>query len=319
MYDLLLSADLMVADPDASAEMLVSKLGVLGHSNWRQAFPTHAYIAHFLRVHRSLAVAPTRLEVQGHVEIDVPAADPLFPDYMSSLIDFQGPQRPIKTHATVLTTSDVDATMTRLSRRRVPFRIAPRDPEMTFDRIFVGVTPESPRYQPDHDGGLCIEIIGTSPLQLPPDTFAPIAPQPRDLPPGGMVRVVARGYLVRDLDSVLRVLSSNIDLEPAGPVELHAEDGYRVARMGFSVGHSATLDIIEPHRWNSDAGYYLNTWGPGPYYIRIAVVGLDAKAEDLRERGTRFRELTATSAVGRRLQIDPNDLDGALVEFVEHS
>ena len=126
MYDLLLSADLMVADPDAAAELLARRLGVLTHSNWRQAFPTHAYIAHFLRVHKSLAVAPTRIELQGHVEITAPPADCFFPAYLRSLIAFQGPHRPIKTHATVLTTSDVDATLTLLQRRRVPFRIAPR-------------------------------------------------------------------------------------------------------------------------------------------------------------------------------------------------
>ena len=61
MYDLLLSADLMVTDPDAAADLLVRRLGILAHPNWRQAFPTHAYIAHFLRVHKSLAVAPTRI------------------------------------------------------------------------------------------------------------------------------------------------------------------------------------------------------------------------------------------------------------------
>src|ERR1700722_4879446 len=239
MYDLLLSADLMVADPDAAAELLVRRLGILAHANWRQAFPTHAYIAHFLRVHKSLAVAPTRIELQGHVEISVPPADPFFPAYLSSLIDYQGPHRPMKTHATVLTTSDVDATVSLLSRRRVPFRIAPRDQAMAFDRIWVGVTPEHPQYHPDFDGGLCIEIIGTAPLQMPPETFGDVAPEPLGLTPGGMVRVTARGYLVRDLDVALRALSANLAWEPAGPVESLSGEGYRLARMAFDVGHSA--------------------------------------------------------------------------------
>src|ERR1700729_3426854 len=126
MYDLLLSADLMVTDPDAAADLLVRRLGILAHPNWRQPFPTHAYIAHFLRVHKSLAVAPTRIELQGHVEIARPPADPFFPAYLSSLIAFQGPHRPMKTHATVLAAGDLDQLMTRLLRRRVPFRIAPR-------------------------------------------------------------------------------------------------------------------------------------------------------------------------------------------------
>ena len=318
MYDLLLSADLMVADPDAAADLLVRRLGILAHANWRQAFPTHAYIAHFLRVHKSLAVAPTRIELQGHVEISVPPADPFFPAYLSSLVAFQGPHRPVKTHATVLTTSNVDATLSLLQRRRVPFRIAPRDQAMPFDRIWVGVTPEDPHYHPDFDGGLCIEIIGTAPLQMPPETFGDAVPQPRGLPPGGMVRVMARGYLVRDLDATVRVLSANLGWEPSGPVESLPEEGYRLARMSFVVAHSATVDLIEPLRWNSPAGYYLNTWGPGPYYTRISVVGLDAKAQDLTERGTRYTDVVSTTDLPRRLQVLPDDIDGALIEFVEH-
>ena len=207
--------------------------------------------------------------------------------------------------------------MTRLSRRSVPFRVAPRDSEMPFDRIWLGVTPEAPRYRPDHDGGLCVEIIGTPPLQLPAETFGPEAPQPKDLPAGGMVRVVTRGYLVRHLDSVLRDLSANLGWEPTGPVELHAEEGHRLARMGFDIGHSATLDLIEPQRWNSEAGYYLNTWGPGVYYIRISVQGLDSKAEDLRERGTGFAVVPPSSSHGQLLRVDPLDVGGAVVEFVE--
>lgn len=88
--------------------------------------------------------------------------------------------------------------------------------------------------------------------------------------------------------------------------------------MGFLIGHSATVDLIEPQRWNSAAGYYLNTWGPGPYYIQIAVAGLDAKADDLTERGTRYHDARATDDLPRRLQVLPDDIDGALVEFVEH-
>ena len=49
-----------MSDPDRMAGLLVEKLGIYGHPNWRQAFENHPYIAHFLRVHKSLAMAPTR-------------------------------------------------------------------------------------------------------------------------------------------------------------------------------------------------------------------------------------------------------------------
>jgi hypothetical protein len=319
MYEFLLSADLMVPDPDATTAMLVAKLGILEHPNWRQAFPDHAYIAHFLRVHKSLAVAPTRIEPQGHVDIDVPPADPFFPAYLANLGEYQSPFRPIKTHATVLITRHLDTLLERLMRRRLPFRIAPLDLQMSWDRVWVGVTPENLRYSPLVDGGLCIEVMGLDPLQMPAETFSDPPPEPRDPEPGSMVRVTGRGYLVRDLDQTLRLLSSNMDWEPASSVQVVPEEGYRVAHMGFVLKHSASVDIIEPTRWNSETGYYLNTWGPGPYYIRISVNGLDAKAEDLEGRGTTFSWRSESSAVdGRRIQVEPTELDGLLVEFVEH-
>lgn len=53
MFELLMSADMMVPDPDGMTEKLVDKLGVYKHERWRQAFDNHPYIAHFLRVHKS--------------------------------------------------------------------------------------------------------------------------------------------------------------------------------------------------------------------------------------------------------------------------
>lgn len=89
MFELLMSADMMVPDPDGMTEKLVDKLGVYKHERWRQAFDNHPYIAHFLRVHKSLAVAPTRIEPQWHLDKPNPG-DPLFHDFLESLKDFQG-------------------------------------------------------------------------------------------------------------------------------------------------------------------------------------------------------------------------------------
>ncbi|MFU7548091.1 lactoylglutathione lyase, partial [Pseudomonas paraeruginosa] len=93
--------------------------------------------------------------------------------------------------------------------------------------LWLGATPEKPYYQPSVDGGLCIEIMETEPLQMPPETYALPPAQPRDLAPGGMIRVTARGFLVRDLDETLRQVSANLDWEPSGPVEHLREEGYR--------------------------------------------------------------------------------------------
>ncbi len=319
MFQLLLSADMMVPDADATAALLVKVLGVRSHPNWRQAFPGHPYIAHFLRVHKSLAVAPTRIEPQGHLDLPNPG-DPFFPEHLHSLVEFQGQHRPIKTHSTVLIVADLGETVERLERQRAPFRIARKTPEMMWDRLWVGVTPENPRYQPGVDGGLCIEVLESWPLQLPAETFSAPPPEPRNPDPGEMIRVTARGYIVRDLDDALRRLATNFGWEPVAAVETLADEGYRRARMGFSLSHSATLDILQPTCWNSLTGYYLHNWGPGPYYLRIAVNGLAAKADDLRERGTSFEWVEKSGAVDGRslIRVDPAALDGIVVEFEEY-
>ncbi|CAG9165867.1 VOC family protein [Cupriavidus pinatubonensis] len=320
MFDLLMSADMMMSDPDGMAELLVARLGIHSHPRWRQAFDDHPYIAHFLRVHKSLAISPTRIEPQWH--LDKPnQGDPMFHDFLDSLKAYQGEHRPMVTHSIVLTlpTERLNVLVDKLMRRKQRFRLAQRTPDMPFDRLWLGVTPEDPHYEPSVDGGLCIEVMANEPLQLPPETFATPAPQVPNPEPGQMIRVSARGYIVRDLDDTLRRVSANLDWEPGGPVQALDQEGYRKATMKFSLANSATLDVIEPTRWTSDAGRYLHTWGPGPYYIRIAVNGLAAKAEDLTARGTRFTWIDESEAVGGKpmIRVDPADVRGQLFEFHE--
>jgi hypothetical protein len=320
MFELLMSADMMVPDPDAMTEKLVDKLGIFKHERWRQAFENHPYIAHFLRVHKSLAVAPTRIEPQWHLDRPNPG-DPLFHTFLESLKAYQGPHRPMLTHSIVLALHGpkFDALVTKLMRQRLPFRMAQRTEDMPFDRLWLGATPEDPRYQPSVDGGLCIEIMPTEPLQMPPETYSLPPAQPLGIKAGDMVRVTARGFLVRDLDATLRKLDLNLDWTPTGPVEAIEGEGYRRARMGFTVANSATLDVLEATEWDTDAGHYLNNWGPGPYYMRIGVHGLAAKAEDLRARGTAFQWIDASAAVGGRplIKVAPHELDGQVFEFEE--
>lgn len=321
MFDLLLSADMMLSDPDGMADLLARRIGVHTHPNWRQAFDGHPYIAHFLRVHKSLAVAPTRLEPQWHLDKEN-RGDPMFHEFLESLKAYQGRHRPMLTHSVVVTARNAqfDLLVEKLMRRRLRFRMARLTPEMPFERLWLGCTPEDPVYRPEVDGGLCIEVIPTEPLQLPADTFATPSPEPRDCAPGEMVRVTARGFLVRNLDDTLSRLSQNLDWEPDGPVESLRREGYRRATMGFVLRNSATLDVIEATRWNGEAGVYLNSWGPGPWYTRIAVNDLQAKAEDLRVRGTQFSWIDESEAIEGKplIRVDPGQMRGQLIEFEDY-
>jgi hypothetical protein len=164
MFDLLMSADMMMADPDGMAELLVARLGIHSHPRWRQAFDDHPYIAHFLRVHKSLAISPTRIEPQWH--LDKPnQGDPMFHDFLDSLKAYQGEHRPMVTHSIVLTlpTERLNVLVDKLMRRKQRFRLAQRTPDMPFDRLWLGVTPEDPHYEPSVDGGLCIEVMANEP------------------------------------------------------------------------------------------------------------------------------------------------------------
>src|SRR5690554_1781310 len=133
MFELLMSADMMVPDPDGMTELLVDKLGIYKHERWRQAFDDHPYIAHFLRVHKSLAVSPTRVEPQWHLDRPNPG-DPMFHDFLESLKEYQGRHRPMLTHSIVLSLhgDKFDALVSKLMRRKLPFRMAQRTPDMPY-------------------------------------------------------------------------------------------------------------------------------------------------------------------------------------------
>ena len=90
--------------------------------------------------------------------------------------------------------------------------------------------------------------------------------------------------------------------------------------MGFRLPHSASLDVVEPTRWDSETGLYLHNWGPGPHFTRIAVSGLAAKAEALKSKGVKFTWVEESDAVGGRalIKVDPAELEGQVFEFEEY-
>jgi hypothetical protein len=317
LYDFLLSADFVVDDADAALASFVEVLGLPDQDpRWRMAGPRNPYVAWMARVQRSMAHAPTRLEI---ISVSpAPVADPEDPALkpaLDNVIKFQGAARPVKTHATVLVSSHFDEILTRLSRRRVPYRLSPKTEEMSLDRVWVGVSADGAIYDPSYDAGLAIEILPVGP-------FGAVYKDPTSAQTartaGGLVRVESRSFLVRDLDSSLRALSLYLDLEADGPVELIADDGYRRARMRLGLTTGCALELVEPVDWSSPAGRYLATWGPGPWTTRLTVDDLDSTRNALLERQIPFEELKGTVALGGRdaVRLDPTLLGGALFELV---
>jgi hypothetical protein len=234
----------------------------------------------FCRVHPKYAVAPTFLELvaAGPVGDTQPSAA-VFP--VAATAARQG-SRAIKWHATEISMPDemMQDLSGHLDRLGVPHGFIPRDAR---DRFFLGGDPNV-SYDPTADAGLVIEATKSTHLGLADDGFRAPADIPPDAEPETMVRIVAREYLVDDLDETLRILERNLRWTPASVVE---RDGARRAVMPFLAPRSARLELVEPSGPGRVADAYQQV-GAGAWTIRISVVDVDAKAADLSARGTPF-------------------------------
>jgi hypothetical protein len=232
----------------------------------------------FCRVHPSYAVAPTRLEVVSAAPLTGDTERSGFP--VAAVAAKQGSRR-IKVHSTPVGMADV--AVRELGERLWDLSVAhaylgpPPNPRVV-------IAPVGPFADADIDGGLFIEAIPTADLQLPPEAMYAPADVPADAAPETMVRIVAREYLVEDLDTTLRTLDERLRWHPLSVV---ASPECRRAVMPFNAPRSARIELIEP-TGAGRAADALDQLGPGAWTIRISVVDVDAKASDLAARGTPF-------------------------------
>jgi hypothetical protein len=286
MFDLLINSEVFVDDVALAERVFVEALGFPAQrESWSAKVPGFGFTYLFARVHPSLKVSPTRIEAMALAPID-PAIDPAFTlPFLPGLLAAQG-RRPWKTHANELATSSIDAVAARLRRNGCRFHTMPRTDVIPYTRLWLGWTSDEPgAYKPDADGGLLIEICETDSLQQGPALWVPL-PEP-ELPPGSMVRVLRRSWIVEDLGFTLSALERNLGLEPRIGPEVDAAIGCRRAVFGFAHPRSAELELLEPIA-AGEVKDSLDAWGPGSWTIRIGVNDVAAKAEDLRRRGTRF-------------------------------
>jgi hypothetical protein len=133
--------------------------------------------------------------------------------------------------------------------------------------------------------------------------------------PDTMVRTASRNFLVDDLDRSLEALADFFSWEPElGPET--GDNGARRAVLGFRVPRSARVELLTPAP-DSDDGRFLQRWGPGVGPVRIAVRDLQAKADDLRARGTPFQEVrTGFEGPATVLRVDPAATPACCFEFV---
>lgn len=139
---------------------------------------------------------------------------------------------------------------------------------------------------------------------------------PRDRPnPGSLVRPLAKTQVVASTQAVIDRLRAIVDWPQERDLEMVEGDGYRSIVVKSKNQLSAVWEFVEPTRPGSRAGEVLAQYGAGPWSIRLGVFGLDTKLADLDARGTRWREIEASSTGARRAEISRWDLHGIQFEL----
>jgi hypothetical protein len=314
MFDLLVNADFIVDDVADAALLLRDALGFPEQKpHWSNVLPGLGFTYQFARVHPSMAVSPTRVEIVAVAELSDERPDPGYTlPFLQEYVDAQDP-KPFRTHGTEIATSEMPKVLARLRENEVANSIAERGETCLS---WIGFTDANAgQYDPRWDGGLLLELVDTS-LLLPRDDFwkSPAVPP---LAPGAMVRVVSRGWLVPDVPDVLDRLDRNFDWRPTAAVRMDEASGALRVELPFRLPRSAALEIIEP-RTSGLLGDYVEEFGSCPWHIRIGVNDLAAKAVDLSGRGTDFERLVLDDEVGTGLRVMPAASGlPAVFEFVE--
>jgi hypothetical protein len=275
LLDYMFSSDVFVADMRLQADLLVSKLGI--HPPSPRAIVTDSPEAHatMLRLDRSFANAPTRLEIiqparlEGHWNVN----------HIQEAWQAQR-DRPVRFHNTVYI-GDVPALVEDFSRRGIPHMT---DDSISFVRLWIGIDPRNPaRYDPSFDGGQRIEILPYSYFPVP--STDGVSPDEGDEP--RIERVANRSFLVPDLEMVTRALERTLDWIPASPIT-RGTHGDRTVTYSLPRRNSGGLVLIQPAD-GSAAGKFAKRHGYGPYTLQLKASRLERWPELLSERGVANR------------------------------
>jgi hypothetical protein len=285
-------------------------------ARWSHGEAGQGFRVTFCRPNPSFVQSPTLIELIEPAPLDPGRPLGEVVPNVHGLVELQR-DRPLKTHGAPIAASRVDDLVESVRSKGVRHWVQPGRSGFPFLRLWIGITAEAlSGYQPDDDGGLMLEVVDTATLGLPADALLTDPPTPADLAPGTMVRTLSRGFLVEDLDRTLDCLMKTFDWEPEQPPD-RADDGSRRAVLGFTLGQSARIEVLQP-AGDREETEFLRRYGPGIWHARIGVHGLEEKAEDLRVRGTPFRVVhTGFAEPDVVLRVEPTVIPGCLFEFAD--
>jgi hypothetical protein len=281
VYQLMTTVSILVDDIDAGVHTLCRSIGlpVPRPQSYRGGSGIDAV---FCRVHPKYAIAPTFLELTSPSAAISKEGESNEPFPILQIADRQG-SRAIKWHATEIAMPEEEMLDLAGHLHNLGIDVGFLPPDRR-ERFFVGGHPASQTYDSSSDAGLFVEAGRSGHLGLPDSAFVAPADVPPDAEPHAMVRIVAREYLVENLDETLGVLERNLRWVPSSVTE---EAGCRRAVLPFRVPRSARLELLQPSGSGRVSDAY-DELGPGAWTIRVSVVSIEAKAADLASRATPF-------------------------------
>lgn len=316
MFDLLVSADALVPDVQGTAERLGHALDLPAlQRSWVQEDKDWQFRVYWLRSQSDRASAASLLEIIG------PHPESGWHSTLRHAFDAQG-ARPMKTHATVVSVSDMPSHLARLDAAGIPYRYSPSSEFMPFDRLWIGQSGDESQgeisYDPKFDNGMWIELLSSEPLpglphmEVPQIAKAKAAVAAADAHADGFLRVVSRTFLVPHLEAAVETLERTLDWRPSSSYADPAS-GDRIAAYGGMTPGGAQLEMMQPGP-GAEADAHMAQFGPGAYRITFGVGDVRARSARLEKKGVPFRPLSGNGK--ERLRIDPAALNGLIVELI---
>jgi len=312
--------DLVVHGAAETQRVLEARLGIPAGQPIRRTAHGSGFDISYLYMNTDLSLSASWIQLMGLQPLtDAESRSETSRELRAMLLAYitaQRLDRPVLTHVQALsapTEEDIGAIIEMLRSRGVPHLAR-------LKNVYIGLVEEDGRirYEPSADAGMFLEFAPSIQTDfknflLPPRLSAD--PEVAALPPGTLVRPLARTHVVANAEAVIDRFRAILDWPDDADLEWVDGEGQRSVVIKPQNLLSAVWEIVEPVMTHSRAGQVLARWGAGPWANRIGVFGLDAKLADLDSRGTRWTAIAPGPGGERRVAVSRPDLRGVTIEL----